>query len=345
MGTPIFRCERFPTSNPVRRKIDEVKKAGDQAAALTRQLLAFGRKQVSQAKVVDVNAAVKSNVNILRRVIGEDIELVTVLDPALLPITADEGQIEQVLMNLAVNARDAMSRGGKLSIQTANESGGHILLAISDTGCGMDAATQLRVFEPFFTTKESGRGTGLGLSIVSSIVKQNGGKIELDSQLGAGTTFKIYLPTAEATPAISAERQAKEVRTGSETILVVEDDAAVRDFISTILQQAGYRVVAARHGDHALEIWQQYQHRFELVITDLVMPHISGHMLIEKFRSLSPGVRFLCTSGYADDAIARHGDLDPDIPFLRKPFSADTLLQTVREALDAPSQEGLHRRS
>lgn len=344
-GYSDLSLREIPTSNPVRRKIDEVKKAGDQAAALTRQLLAFGRKQVSQAKVVDVNAAVKSNVNILRRVIGEDIELVTVLDPALLPITADEGQIEQVLMNLAVNARDAMSRGGKLSIQTANESGGHILLAISDTGCGMDAATQLRVFEPFFTTKESGRGTGLGLSIVSSIVKQNGGKIELDSQRGAGTTFKIYLPTAEATPATSAARQAKEVRTGSETILVVEDDAAVRDFISTILQQAGYRVVAARHGDHALEIWQQHQDRFELVITDLVMPHISGHMLIEKFRSLSPRVRFLCTSGYADDAIARHGDLDPDIPFLRKPFSADTLLQTVREALDAPSQEGLYRRS
>jgi len=349
-GYSDLSLREIPAGNPARRKIDEVRKAGDQAAALTRQLLAFGRKQVSQPKLVDVNAAVNSNLGILRRVIGEDIQLVTTLDPELRPIKCDEGQIEQVLLNLAINSRDAMSRGGKLTIQTTNtlasEAGAdQIMLSVTDTGCGMDAATQLRVFEPFFTTKGSGRGTGLGLSIVSSIVKQNGGKIELDSRPEGGTTFKIYLPTAEATPAISAASQANEARNGSETVLVVEDDAAVRDFIRTILQQAGYRVVAARHGDHALEIWRQHQHQFELVITDLVMPHMSGHTLIQKIRSLSPGVRFLCTSGYADDAVARHGDLDPDIPLLRKPFSADTLLQTAREALDAPMAQKLHRRS
>jgi hypothetical protein len=347
-GYSDLSLREIPASNPVRKKINEVRKAGDQAAALTRQLLAFGRKQVSQSKMVDVNSTVKANLNMLRRVIGEDIELVTVLDPALRPIKADEGHIEQVLLNLAVNSRDAMSRGGKLTIRTANEPGGdHILLAISDTGCGIDAATQLRVFEPFFTTKESGRGTGLGLSIVSSIVKQNGGKIDLESQVGDGTTFKIHLPSAEATLAPScAARPVNEVRTGSEMILVVEDDAAVRDFICTILQNAGYRAVAARHGDHALEIWQQHQDRFGLVVTDLVMPHMSGPVLIERLCCLSLGVRVLYTSGYADDAVARHGDLHPDIPFLRKPFNADTLLQAVREALDAHiAEEVLSRRS
>ena len=337
-GYSDLSLQEIPLNNPARRKINEVKKAGDQAAALTRQLLAFGRKQVSQSKMVDVNSTVQANLNILRRVIGEDIELVTVLDPALRPIKADEGHIEQVLLNLAVNSRDAMSRGGKLTIRTANEPGGdHVLLAISDTGCGMDAATQLRVFDPFFTTKESGRGTGLGLSIVSSIVKQNGGKIDLDSQVGDGTTFKIYLPSAEATLETSrAARPVNEVLTGSEPILVVEDDAAVRDFICTILQHAGYRAVAARHGDHALEIWQQHEDRFGLVVTDLVMPHMSGPVLIEKLCCASLGVRVLYTSGYADDAVARHGDLNPEIPFIRKPFSAESLLQKVREALDAP---------
>jgi len=304
---------------------------------------------------VDVNAAVKSNMNILRRVIGEDIELVTVLDPALRSIKVDEGQIEQVLLNLAVNSRDAMSRGGKLTIQTANATANgagseHVILAVSDTGCGMDAATQLRVFEPFFTTKESGRGTGLGLSIVSGIIKQNGGKIELDTKPGEGTTFKIYLPSAEAAGPTAASRVAVDSRTGSETILVVEDDAAVRQFVCTILQDAGYRVSAARHGDHALELVQEHvqQHKgqFGLVVTDLVMPHMSGPVLIEKLRCLTPGVRTLYTSGYADDAVARHGELDPAIPFIRKPFSSESFLQKVRETLDAPiAHEDLRPRS
>jgi len=335
-GYSDLSLREMSQDNPVRRKIDEVKKAGDQAAALTRQLLAFGRKQASQSKIVDVNAAVKSNTNILRRVIGEDIELVTVLDPALCPVKADEGQIEQVLLNLAVNSRDAMSRGGKLTIRTANDPGrNHVMVAVSDTGCGMDTATQLRVFEPFFTTKESGRGTGLGLSIVSSIVNQNGGRIELDSKLGDGTTFTIHLPSAEAAPTRAA-RSAHEVRTGSETILIVEDDTAVRDFISTVLQQAGYQVVVARHGEQALEICRERKDPFGLVISDLVMPHMSGPILMEKLRGMHPAVRALYTSGYADDAVARHGDLDPEIPFIRKPFSMESLLQTVRAALDAP---------
>ena len=339
-GYSDLSLREISPGDPVRRKIDEVKKAGDQAAALTRQLLAFGRKHVSQSKIVDVNAAVKSNMNILRRVIGEDIELVTVLDATLRPVQADEGQIEQVLLNLAVNARDAMSRGGKLTIRTANAAkaagSDQVILAVSDTGCGMDAATQLRVFEPFFTTKESGRGTGLGLSIVSGIVKQNGGTIELDTKPGEGTTFKIYLPSAEAAGPTAAPRLVVDGRTGSETVLVVEDDAAVRQFICTILQDAGYRVSAARHGDHALEIVQQREDSFGLVVTDLVMPHMSGPVLIEKLRRRAPEVRALYTSGYADDAVARHGDLDPVIPFIRKPFSSESFLQKVRETLDAP---------
>ena len=349
-GYSDLSLREISPSDPVRRKIDEVKKAGDQAAALTRQLLAFGRKQASQSKIVDMNAAVKSNINILRRVIGEDIELVTVLDPTLRPIQADEGQIEQVLLNLAVNSRDAMSRGGKLTIQTANAAktagSDQVILAVSDTGCGMDAATQLRVFEPFFTTKESGRGTGLGLSIVSSIVKQNGGKIELDTKPGEGTTFKIYLPSAEAAGPTAAPRLVVDGRTGSETILVVEDDAAVRQFICTILQDAGYRVSAARHGDHALELVRQHEDSFGLVVTDLVMPHMSGPVLIEKLRRRAPELRALYTSGYADDAVARHGDLDPVIPFIRKPFSSESFLQKVRETLDAPvAHEDLRSRS
>jgi len=340
-GYSDLSLREIPAGSPVRRKIDEVKKAGDQAAALTRQLLALGRKQVNQPKIVDVNAAVTSNLGILRRVIGEDIQLVTILDPELHPVKCDEGQIEQVLLNLAVNARDAMSRGGKLTIQTANtapsETGARrIMLSVRDTGCGMDAATQLRVFEPFFTTKESGRGTGLGLSIVSSIVKQNGGQVEMESQPGDGATFRILLPSAEAAPAISMARAVNKLCTGSETILVVEDDGAVRDFVCTILEQAGYRVVAARHGHHALEIFEQQKNSFGLVVTDLVMPHMSGPELVEKLRALQAGVRVLYTSGYADDAVARHGDLDPEVPFIRKPFTSESLLQTVRQALDAP---------
>ena len=340
-GYSDLSLREIPAESPVRRKIDEVRKAGDQAAALTRQLLAFGRKQVSQPKLVDVNAAVNSNLGILRRVIGEDIQLVTVLDPALRTVKCDEGQIEQVLLNLAVNSRDAMSRGGKLTIQTANASAseadsGHIMLSVRDTGCGMDAATQLRVFEPFFTTKESGRGTGLGLSIVSSIVKQNGGKIELDTKPGEGTAFKIYLPSADTATPIAGARPDGEARTGSEMILVVEDDAAVRQFICTILQDAGYRVLSARHGEHALEIWRQHEDRFGLVVTDLVMPHMSGPAFVEKLRYLNPAARVVYTSGYTDDAVARHGDLDPTIPFIRKPFSAEDFLRKVREALDSP---------
>ncbi len=334
-GYSDLSLREIPAGNPARGKIDEVRKAGDQAAALTRQLLAFGRKQVSQPKLIEVNAAVKSNLSILRRVIGEDIELITVLDPELRPVKCDEGQIEQVLLNLAVNARDAMSRGGRLTIQTANApDGDQILLTVGDTGCGMDAATRSRVFEPFFTTKESGRGTGLGLSIVSGIIKQNGGWIDLESTPGDGTTFRIGLPSADAAPTALAMRAADEDRTGSETILVVEDDAALRELICTILQQAGYRGIPARHGDHALEIWRQHQHRFGLVITDLVMPQMSGPALVEKLRCLDREVRVLFTSGYADGAIARHGDLDPEAPFIQKPFSSESLLQKVRQALD-----------
>ncbi len=336
-GYSDLSLREMSPGDPVRRKIDEVRKAGDQAAALTRQLLAFGRRQAGQSKVIDVNAAVNANLNILRRVIGEDIQLVTVLDPALRRIKADEGQVEQVLLNLAVNARDAMSRGGTLTIQTIEGAASEdILLTVGDTGCGMDAATQLRIFEPFFTTKASGRGTGLGLSIVSGIVKQNGGRMELDSAPGQGTTFRIYWPAVHSAAAAADARPAAAPRSGSENIMVVEDDAAVRDFVLTILEDAGYRVVTARHGHHALEIAQRQETNFDLVVTDLVMPHMSGQELVEKLRSRNHRVRVLYTSGYSDDAIARHGDFTSDSPFIRKPFSPESFLQKVRDTLDRP---------
>jgi len=332
----------------MRQTIEQVKNAGEQAAVLTRQLLAFGRKQLLQPRVLDLNAVVETNSKLLRRVIGEHIEFVTVLDPALRSVKADPGQLGQILMNLVVNSRDAMPRGGKLTVETRNvmldetyahdhisvHAGPYAMLAVSDTGCGMDPSTRSRIFEPFFTTKESGRGTGLGLSIVYGIVKQSGGNIWVYSEPDKGTTFKIYLP---CTDELEARGEPPAVRGGvtggSESILVVEDDAVVRQLTYRILQKVGYKVLEAQHGSEALKICQEHEGQIRLVLTDLVMPEMSGVALAEALRKLNPEIKVLYTSGYADDAIVRHGHLDPGMPFIQKPFGPHDLLRKVREVL------------
>jgi two-component system cell cycle sensor histidine kinase/response regulator CckA len=334
-------------SAPSRDKVDQMKKAGLHAASLTRQLLAFGRRQLVQPRVLDLNGIVESATKILRRIIGEDIDMVAVLEPALGRVKVDADQIEQVLINLAVNARDAMPNGGNLTLETSNvtlgEGSGHAqgapgrysMLAVRDTGCGMDAATQSRVFEPFFTTKELGRGTGLGLSIVYGAVKQNGGSISVQSEPGKGTTFTIYLPQTEESherPEAPVKRSA--VAAGSEEILVVDDDAAVRKLIATVLRKGGYRVLEAHDANDALNICRRDGVNAGLVLTDMVMPQMSGPILVGKLKELNPGIRVLYMSGYADDNIVRQGHLDPGAPFIQKPFSSDSLLEKVRETLD-----------
>ena len=284
----------------------------------------------------------------LQRLIGEDIDLLTVLDPAVECVMADPGQIEQVIMNLAVNARDAMRQGGKLTITTANvdlderyarEHGGvlagpHVMLAVSDTGTGMDAETQSRIFEPFFTTKKEGQGTGLGLSTVYGIVRQSGGNIWVYSELDKGSTFKVFLPAIKSQTTQSEERISVEPALGSETVLLVEDEAGVRDLVSAILGQAGYTVLEARHGKEALLISEGHHGPIQLLITDVVMPEMSGKELAHRLGSLRPELKILYMSGYTDDAIVHHGVLDPDTPFLAKPFTPAGLIRKVQETIE-----------
>jgi CheY-like chemotaxis protein len=338
---------------PMRKHADEVRKAGEQAAALTRQLLAFGRKQISQPAVLDVNAIVEGNSKILRRVIGENIDFATSLEPGLWQVRADPGQLEQVLMNLAVNARDAMPRGGKLLIQTANvmlqENGAqspesrslspHVMIAVTDTGCGMDADTRSRIFEPFFTTKGLGRGTGLGLSIVYGIVKQGGGEIEVMSEPGMGTTFKVYFPRCEAVRPAAGTARVSDMPAGSETILVVEDDSVIRNLVTMILQKGGYTVLKARNGKDALQICAETLAQIGLVLTDLVMPQMSGPELVHEIKSRIPEVKVLYTSGYADGSLMQDGNFDPEVPFIQKPFSPASLLRKVRQVLDGVADD------
>ncbi|HEY0764322.1 MAG TPA: response regulator [Pyrinomonadaceae bacterium] len=337
---------------PTRANVQEVKKAGERAAGLTRQLLAFSRRQVLQPKVLDLNAIVTDVNKMLRRLIGEDIDLTTVLDPSLGQINADPGQIEQVIMNLAVNARDAMPQGGKLTFETANvyldneyvrshtivRPGNYVMFALSDTGTGMDAETRARIFEPFFTTKGQGKGTGLGLSTVYGIVKQSDGYIWVYSELGQGTTFKVYLPRVDKAARVDTDLESlAELPRGRETVLLTEDEDPVRRLIKTILESNGYQVLEATCGEDALALYKEHTGPVDLIVTDVVMPKMSGRELAENLKTVSPDIKVLYLSGYTDDAIVRHGLLDQKMSFLQKPFTPDALLRKVREALAAKS--------
>ena len=350
-GYSDLSLRRLDKNNPLRSNLEEIKKAGERAASLTRQLLAFSRKQVLQPKVLQLNAIVADVDKMLRRLIGEDIDPLTVLEPSLGQIKADPGQIEQVLLNLAVNARDAMPQGGKLTIETQNvyldnqyvrghtaiQPGNYVMLAVSDTGCGIDAETQMRMFDPFFTTKEQGKGTGLGLSTVYGIVKQSGGHLWVYSEVGKGTTFKIYLPRVDGvTETDEPHTTQDELPQGRETVLLTEDEKQVRQMIRMILEMGGYHVLEAASGEEALAIYKQHEGQIDLVMTDVVMPKMSGRELAQSLEVLHPGIKVLYMSGYTDDAIVRHGLLDQEIAFLQKPFTPDALMRKVREVLDAP---------
>lgn len=338
---------KLPPQSPFRASVEEIKKASDRASSLTRQLLAFSRKQILQPKILDLNTVVSNLDKMLRRLIGEDVDLLAITDPNLDKVKADPGQIEQVLMNLAVNARDAMPDGGKLTIETSNAvlsndyarlhgipSGPYIMLAVSDTGCGMEAATRQRIFEPFFTTKEAGKGTGLGLATLYGIVKQSGGNVWVYSELGHGTTFKIYFPRAQEFSDHGELTGTKSSPHGTETVLLVEDEDQVRTILKQILENQGYHVLSASHGEQALAISQE-PGDIQLMITDVVMPQMSGRELAERIVSARPTLRVLFMSGYTDDAIVRHGLLDEKLNFIQKPFDSATVARKVRDVLDS----------
>ena len=328
----------------------EIHDAGSCAKDLTRQLLAFGRRQVMQPVFLDLNATVNRITSMLSRLIGDDVELVSALGLGLGTIKADPGQVEQVLMNLVVNARDAMPQGGKVTIKTANveinepyarqhpstKAGPYAMLSVTDTGVGMDKETQSHIYEPFFSTKEAGKGTGLGLSTVFGIVKQSAGTIRVHSLPGQGTTFKIYFPRCEEAAAVLAVKAETPLRGGTETILLVEDAAALRGLTRRLLQDCGYTVLDSGDPAEALRMAAQQPGPLPLMITDVVMPGLSGPVLAAKLAAARPETKVLYTSGYADDAVAQHAVLGPNCAFLEKPFTRDALVRKVRELLDSP---------
>ena len=339
---------KLAPDDPKKKMVDQIRRAGERAASLTRQLLAFSRQQVLEPKVLDLNVIVTDIEKMLRRLIGEDVQFSTVLGPAISSVKVDAGQIEQVIMNLAVNARDAMPQGGKLSIETADveldqsytnthpeaRTGRFVVVAISDTGCGMTPEVKARVFEPFFTTKGVGQGTGLGLAVVHGIVKQSGGNIDVYSEVGIGTTFRIYLPAIEQ-PAASASSHAPELPSqGTETILLVEDEENVRELATFVLEGCGYTVLTAPEGLAALQLVATCREQIHLLLTDVVMPQMGGRKLAETLLADHPELRVLFMSGYTDDAVVRHGVLQANANFLQKPFTPNSLAKKVREVLD-----------
>jgi two-component system, cell cycle sensor histidine kinase and response regulator CckA len=350
MGYGEFLLTQLGPEDRLRRFAVEIQKAAVRAADLTRQLLAFSRRQVLQPKILDLNEVITNLDKMLRRLIGEDFIMITSLCPELAVVKADPGQIEQVIMNLVINARDAMPQGGTLTIETQNvhlnraytsrhksiKSGAYVMLAVSDTGTGMDEETQAHIFEPFFTTKEIGKGTGLGLSTVYGIIKQSEGNIWVYSELGHGTTFKIYLPQAQGKPErVKVNDQPTLPQRGEGTILVVEDEDAVRQMIRDVLQEIGYTVLDAHHADEALAICNVHSGPIDLVLTDLIMPDMSGRELAELLKTLRPEARVLYMSGYTDHGIVHQGVLKEGIAFLQKPFDPFTLRLKVRETLAA----------
>ena len=349
-GYADLLLEDLGSTDPRRQDADEIHKAADRAAGLTRQLLAFSRQQVLQPTVIEVNALVSDLEKMLRRLLGEDVDFNTRLSPTTGRVKVDPGQLEQVIMNLAVNARDAMPNGGKLTLESANvdlderyagdhypaKAGPFVLIAVSDTGIGMTEETQVHMFEPFFTTKEKGKGTGLGLATVYGIVKQSGGFIWVYSEVGHGTTFKLYLPRVEepaergAGPATPPARPSR----GSETVLVVEDEAPVRSVARQVLERHGYTVLEAPTAETALDLATRYSGIIHLLLTDVIMPGLNGRELAVRLTSMRPDARVIFMSGYTDEAVKRHGVLEPGSTYLQKPFTPDAVARTVREVLD-----------
>jgi PAS domain S-box-containing protein len=361
-GDSDLMLRRLAPGHALRRNAEGIRDAADQAASLTRQLLAFSRKQVTAPRLVDLNGIVASVHAMLQRLLGETINLVTITAPDLGGVTADPGQMEQMILNLCVNARDAMPDGGRLTLRTANvdldeaaaarlsdaRPGPYVMLEVADTGIGMDAETRSHLFEPFFTTKEQGKGTGLGLSTVYGTVRQSGGHISVASEPGRGSTFTVYLPRvaaaapvpapapppAPAGPAPRSPAEAVLTPGRGETILLVEDAQRVRAVVREILEMSGYVVLEARHGAEALEISNRHPGAIHLLVTDVVMPQMSGRELAQRLATLRPDLKVLYMSGYTDDAIVRHGVLAAGIAFLSKPFTPDALALKVREVLD-----------
>ena len=347
---------KVPEGDPLRRNVDGIREAAQQAATLTRQLLAFSRKQVMAPKVIDLNRVVAGMQAMLQRLLTETVELVFVPTRDVGYVKADPGQLEQVIMNLVVNARDAMPEGGRLTMETSRQEldeiavrghgeatpGTYVVLAVSDTGHGMDEATRARLFEPFFTTKEPGKGTGLGLSTAYGIVRQSGGHIWVYSEPGQGSSFKICLPLVADEPEreVARPEPAGDAARGAEVVLLVEDAPRVREVVREILEMSGYAVLEARDGAEALEISERHPGRIHLMVTDVVMPQMSGRELAVQMASLRPDVRVLFMSGYTDSAIVRHGVLDPGTAFISKPFTPDALAAKVREVLDTPRPGG-----
>jgi len=351
LGYSNLLMDQLADNRLLYQEVDEIKRAADRAATLTQKLLAFSRRQVLSLQPVDLDTVVEGMADMLRRLIGEDVELVMKLAPDLGLTRVDPGQVEQIVMNLAVNARDAMPRGGRLVVQTADveldeaygrrhavQPGPYVMLSVTDTGQGMDAATQARLFEPFFTTKEPGKGTGLGLSTVYGIVRQAGGNIFVYSEPGHGSCFKVYLPRVqeqgEPRPRPRSDTQ------GSETVLLVEDEPLVRNLVSEVMRKSGYEVLEFGNGREALARARHHPGAIHLLVTDVVMPGMSGIELSRHLATTHPGMRILFLSGYTDDLVVRQGALQPGRAFLQKPFTPDVLLRAVRDLLDEPARAG-----
>jgi hypothetical protein len=347
-GYAEVMLEQLERESSLHQKAVAIQQSADRATTLTRQLLAFSRKQLLELKVVDVNAIVADMERLLRPLIGENIELVTKLGSELGRTRADSGQLEQVLMNLVVNSKDAMPEGGRITIATENvtlddsyrrkhtfiQPGPYVMLSVSDTGVGMSKETQAQIFEPFFTTKEKGKGTGLGLSTVYGIVKQSGGYVFVQSELGRGSTFRIYLPRVDdPAETYSPTKTAQEAINGTETVLLVEDEESVRQLVKETLQARGYRVMEAENGRAGLEVAESYGGTIDMVITDVVMPGMSGRELAKKLVAARPNTKVLYLSGYTEDSVVQQDVLGSGTSFLQKPFTLQTLAKKVREIL------------